>query len=223
MKVYINKVEVFVDRKVQISSYEPVSLKLGYTADVEDAENIQEVNGVAEQLINEVKSIVNKEINKIIEEEMARTKSEVNVGTTENVSVKVNNKNYQPSPAQPIPPVKKDTVVYVNYNKSSFPLKVTPNYDNDNYKNDMVCPLCGGILYKNTNKKNGNVFFGCGNWKTTGCKFSANLADIKELVEQQNVLNMPPIPQVDDFDLPQDLPQAVPMVSSQIDDDDIPF
>ena len=34
---------------------------------------------------------------------------------------------------------------------------------------------------------------------------------------------MPPIPQVDDFDLPQDLPQAVPMVSSQIDDDDIPF
>lgn len=223
MKVYINKVEVFVDRKVQISSYEPVSLKLGYTADVEDAENIKEVNGVAEQLISEVKNIVNKEINKIIEEEMARTKSEVNVGTTENVSVKVNNKNYQPAPAQPTPPVKKDTIVYVNYNKSSFPLNVTQNYDNDNYKNDMVCPVCGGKLYKNTNKKNGNVFFGCANWKTTGCKFSANLDDIKELVEQQNVLNMPPIPQVDDFDLPQDLPQAVPMVSSQIDDDDIPF
>lgn len=219
MNIDVTKIEIFVEKKVQINPFEPVSLNLGYSAEISEAENIQEVNTAAEQLINEVKSIVNKEIAQIIEEEMTRVRTEnVNVGTTENVSVKVNGETYQPPQKQQTSaPQKKNTnnTVYINWNGATYPLTVTPDHK------DMTCPVCGGKLYLNTNKKNGNQFFGCGNWKTTGCKFSANLSDIEELLKKP----APYVVEVDDSDLPyDDIPVSVPYNPyADNSDDTIPF
>lgn len=217
MKIDVTKIEVFMDKKVQIASYEPVSLKLGYTAEVSESESIEEINSATEKLIYEVKRIVNKEVEQIIEEELKRVKTDVNVGATDSVSVKVNGETYQPPQKQqaPLAPPKKNNTVNVTWNGVSYPLTVTPDHK------DMTCPVCGGKLYLNTRKSDGHQFFGCGNWKTSGCKFSANLEDIEKLQKQQAQYSIPE----DDSDLPyDDLPVSVPYNPyADNSDDTIPF
>ena len=181
MNININKVEIFLEKKVQIIPYEPVNLKLGYTAEITDAETIEEVNTAAEQLISEVKGIVNKEIEKIIEEEMERVKATqetVNVGTVENLVTKVNGTNYVPQPPQvKQAPSKKYNTWVLSGSKNGGDLIVS---DDPNFK--MVCPKCGRPLRKRDGKY--GEFYGCTGYNE-GCKWLINVSDVEIFLKKK--------------------------------------
>ena len=64
---------------------------------------------------------------------------------------------------------KKTFLVTVNNQESEFVMELKERYGNELKREQWECPLCGGKLLKK--KGPYGEFFGCSNYKTTGCKY----------------------------------------------------
>lgn len=67
----------------------------------------------------------------------------------------------------------KSYMVVVDNNKSAFATEMEQKYEQQLKQGDFTCPLCGGRLEKKTGPY--GEFFGCSNYKTTGCTFKRKI------------------------------------------------
>ena len=67
---------------------------------------------------------------------------------------------------------KKAILLTLRGKESEFALNLKSRYDDDIKKEAFSCPRCGGYILK----KNGpyGEFFGCSNYKNTGCTYKRN-------------------------------------------------
>lgn len=68
---------------------------------------------------------------------------------------------------------KKAFLVTVNHQESEFAMELKERYGNELKREQWECPLCGGKLLKK--KGPYGEFFGCSNYKTTGCKYKRRI------------------------------------------------
>lgn len=61
-------------------------------------------------------------------------------------------------------------IVTVEGQESEFALELKTKYKQELKKERFECPLCGGQLYKR--KGQYGEFWGCSNYRTTGCKYT---------------------------------------------------
>lgn len=64
---------------------------------------------------------------------------------------------------------KKAFLVTVNNQESEFAMELKERYGNELKREQWECPLCGGKLLKKRGPY--GEFFGCSNYKTTGCRY----------------------------------------------------
>ena len=74
---------------------------------------------------------------------------------------------------------KKAFIVTVSKEESTFALELKSRYNDEIKKEQWACPLCGGKLQKKVGPY--GEFYGCSNYKTTGCKYIRNIT--REKVE----------------------------------------
>ena len=67
----------------------------------------------------------------------------------------------------------KTFLVVVNGNESAFAEEMEKRYTEQLKREAFCCPLCGGQLEKKTGQY--GEFYGCSNYKTTGCKFTRKI------------------------------------------------
>lgn len=68
---------------------------------------------------------------------------------------------------------KKAFLVTVNNQESEFAMELKERYGNELKREQWECPLCGGKLLKKKGPYGG--FFGCSNYKTTGCRYKRRI------------------------------------------------
>lgn len=68
---------------------------------------------------------------------------------------------------------KKAFLVTVNHQESEFAMELKERYGNELKQEPWECPLCGGKLLRK--KGPYGEFFGCSNYKTTGCKYKRRI------------------------------------------------
>ena len=68
---------------------------------------------------------------------------------------------------------KKAFLVTVNNQESEFAMELKERYGNELKREQWECPLCGGKLLKK--KGPYGEFFGCSNYKTTGCRYKRRI------------------------------------------------
>lgn len=68
---------------------------------------------------------------------------------------------------------KKAFLVTVNHQESEFAIELKERYGNELKQEPWECPLCGGKLLRK--KGPYGEFFGCSNYKTTGCKYKRRI------------------------------------------------
>lgn len=69
-------------------------------------------------------------------------------------------------------------LVTVENNVSVFAKDLINKYGAEMKKSDWLCPLCGGELRKRTGRY--GVFYGCSNYRVTGCRYTRNLHGSKK-------------------------------------------
>jgi len=68
---------------------------------------------------------------------------------------------------------KKVFLVTIKNQESNFAIEIKSRYGEDMKQEQFECPLCGGRLLKKSGPY--GEFFGCSNYKTTGCKYKRKI------------------------------------------------
>lgn len=68
---------------------------------------------------------------------------------------------------------KKVWLLTIKGNESSFVKEILTDYGKDMKREQYTCPQCGGRLVKRSGRY--GEFYGCSNYKTTGCKYTRNI------------------------------------------------
>lgn len=69
---------------------------------------------------------------------------------------------------------KKAFLVTVNGQESDFAMELKKQYEKELKREQFECPLCGGRLVKRSGPY--GEFFGCSNYRTTGCRYIRNIS-----------------------------------------------
>ena len=68
---------------------------------------------------------------------------------------------------------KKVFLVTIKNQESNFAIEIKSRYGEDMKQEQFECPFCGGRLLKKSGPY--GEFFGCSNYKTTGCKYKRKI------------------------------------------------